>query len=808
MADIRINQLPDENSPVATEVVPIDGATTRKTTIQKLVDIGAPIASQAEAEAGVNATKRMTPLTTKQSIDEFAASAAQGALADTALQPVANRTALKAVDTTKITAVSLKEANREGTFIWTAGDYSSQVTADTQEGRYVKADAIAASSGAWVRSDGATKNLRWYGAVGDGVTDDTTAWEAFQAASGIPSVPAGEYLVNGATKTFLRGVIGNGEYDLVNYAWPEQVTDGGDKQRDALILNSRYIDVGEASLHYGPTLVTQTRIKIEVPDTATDFTNFKQTFGTHDELVLEGYYNFQDDGNHNYSCNSSATRNNMAGLMGSTAHIFYSYDAKETENGHIDGGAALVAAGTITEEEAETLYPDVMGATKTGTAYMQTTRRARYASKGYTLGLEIYSLNQSDDVDTDIPFLNNDATDFEAFDMSLKLTAGGAGAPITHAIGITSLNSKHGYYNGIVFGSTMCRINNDNQGPAGTVGINFAPWRTSNGFGETAVKYGEAYRHHRYVRENCKSRSSQHRFMYEPGDAGLSIECGDSSSYDTYIYFRRGVDTSKDGNYSGQVMRAEISASATTLSLKSNAGFVRLNPNDTASGIVYDASTVRFAASVAGTPRPFLGGADRLWNTVYSETPDINTSDARKKVGIQAIDDEALDAWGEVQYCKYQMLNAFELKGSGARLHTGVIAQRVVEAFENHGLDAYRYGLLCYDEWEATPEERTVNRVKVKEPVYEQVLFKEAWLNTQADPPVMVPAEYTDGDEIEPAVYEEHVTVVPGAPSGNSFGIRYEEALCMEAAYQRRRADRIEAQLASIVDRLAALEAA
>lgn len=68
MADIRINQLPAENSPVASEVVAIDGATTRKTTLEKLVAAGRPLASQAEAEAGVQSTKAMTPLTTAQAI--------------------------------------------------------------------------------------------------------------------------------------------------------------------------------------------------------------------------------------------------------------------------------------------------------------------------------------------------------------------------------------------------------------------------------------------------------------------------------------------------------------------------------------------------------------------------------------------------------------------------------------------------------------------------------------------------------------------------------------------------------------------
>lgn len=91
MADIRINQLPEESVPNPLEYVAIDGETTRKSTIKKIVDAGSPIASQAEAEAGTNAEKRMTPLATKQSIASQVgvtiASQANGALASTAVQP-------------------------------------------------------------------------------------------------------------------------------------------------------------------------------------------------------------------------------------------------------------------------------------------------------------------------------------------------------------------------------------------------------------------------------------------------------------------------------------------------------------------------------------------------------------------------------------------------------------------------------------------------------------------------------------------------------------------------------------------------
>lgn len=72
MADIRINQLPlatGPTSPMQSDFVPIDGTNTRKATLLSLADVINPPASQAEAEAGTDAVKRMTALTTAQAID-------------------------------------------------------------------------------------------------------------------------------------------------------------------------------------------------------------------------------------------------------------------------------------------------------------------------------------------------------------------------------------------------------------------------------------------------------------------------------------------------------------------------------------------------------------------------------------------------------------------------------------------------------------------------------------------------------------------------------------------------------------------
>lgn len=90
---IRPTDLPVRNDPVASEVVPSDnGTTVGGLTLEKLVAAGRPLASKAEAEAGTNPSKAMTPLTTKQAVTARIgvdiASKAQGDKADTALQAI------------------------------------------------------------------------------------------------------------------------------------------------------------------------------------------------------------------------------------------------------------------------------------------------------------------------------------------------------------------------------------------------------------------------------------------------------------------------------------------------------------------------------------------------------------------------------------------------------------------------------------------------------------------------------------------------------------------------------------------------
>ena len=113
-------------------------------------------------------------------------------------------------------------------------------------------------------------------------------------------------------------------------------------------------------------------------------------------------------------------------------------------------------------------------------------------------------------------------------------------------------------------------------------------------------------------------------------------------------------------------------------------------------------------AASAGTSqasfRPTSDNAQRLgssafrWSEVFAGAGSINTSDETSKEQIQAIPQEWLDAWGDVEFYRYKFKDAVVAKGDKARWHIGVVAQRVKAAFEAKGIDAFAIGLLCFDE--------------------------------------------------------------------------------------------------------------
>lgn len=125
--------------------------------------------------------------------------------------------------------------------------------------------------------------------------------------------------------------------------------------------------------------------------------------------------------------------------------------------------------------------------------------------------------------------------------------------------------------------------------------------------------------------------------------------------------------------------------------------------------------TLTFASAlinVTNTFRPTtdnaaeLGGASNRWSVVYAGTGTINTSDERDKQDIKDLSDAekqaAIGVKGLIKSFRFK--DAVAKKGDKARIHFGVMAQEVAEAFKIVGLNPEDYALFCYDEWEEQAE--------------------------------------------------------------------------------------------------------
>ena len=167
--------------------------------------------------------------------------------------------------------------------------------------------------------------------------------------------------------------------------------------------------------------------------------------------------------------------------------------------------------------------------------------------------------------------------------------------------------------------------------------------------------------------------------------------------------------------------------------------------------VIVDSNVLRPAADNTKS----LGNASFRWSVVYAGTGTINTSDERAKQQIVDVSATVMRAWGKVNYVQFKFNDAVETKGDSARWHFGLIAQRIKEAFESEGLDAFAYGILCYDKWDDQYTEE------------------------------MVEAEENLGDGKTIKVMRSTGNKILTQTAGNRYGVRYEEALALECAYLR-----------------------
>lgn len=128
-----------------------------------------------------------------------------------------------------------------------------------------------------------------------------------------------------------------------------------------------------------------------------------------------------------------------------------------------------------------------------------------------------------------------------------------------------------------------------------------------------------------------------------------------------------------------------------------------------------------------------LGMAYARWYAVYAATSQIITSDRTHKQDIEELSEAeervAVACKGLLR--KFKLIQSVEEKGDNARIHFGIIAQDLQQAFIDEGLDPAKYAMFCSDTWyehdgeiytdrsEAPSEATEVTQLGVR---YEQLL--------------------------------------------------------------------------------------
>jgi len=185
------------------------------------------------------------------------------------------------------------------------------------------------------------------------------------------------------------------------------------------------------------------------------------------------------------------------------------------------------------------------------------------------------------------------------------------------------------------------------------------------------------------------------------------------------------------------------------------------------------------------------GTAARRPTQLFAATATIGTSDAREKTPVRELTESEYAVGLQLarEIGAYRWLEAVERKGDNAREHFGQTVQRAMAIFQQHGLDPFAYGAICYDEWEAETVDHPAE--------YEQI-----------ETPAVLDEE---GNEIEPTRYEQGALIREAwtevtLEAGDRYSWRDSELFWLICAAQQRQADELAERQADILARLEALE--
>lgn len=188
------------------------------------------------------------------------------------------------------------------------------------------------------------------------------------------------------------------------------------------------------------------------------------------------------------------------------------------------------------------------------------------------------------------------------------------------------------------------------------------------------------------------------------------------------------VSVARDGDHAGMFNRLTSDGTIVSFhkdgtqvgSIRSYAGARIAIGSTGAAGLLFGGSNIYPATNATVADDTYdLGSASYRFDDIYATNGTIQTSDRNEKQDIDALSDAekrvAVAAKGLLR--KFRWKSAVEEKGDDARIHFGIIAQDLQDAFTAEGLDASRYAMFCSNTWtdEETGEERTRMGVRYSE---------------------------------------------------------------------------------------------
>ena len=178
----------------------------------------------------------------------------------------------------------------------------------------------------------------------------------------------------------------------------------------------------------------------------------------------------------------------------------------------------------------------------------------------------------------------------------------------------------------------------------------------------------------------------------------IGVSSASSGAFTTIDANRTGTDgavisLSKDGTGIGEI--GNVGSGSTYYGSASNSGWLATN-GDT---LQYVFTITEFRPQNDNARD--LGASAKRWDDVYATNGTIQTSDRNEKQDIEELTEAETRVAQKAKTLlrKFRWKSAVEEKGEDARIHFGIIAQDLVQAFEDEGLDAGRYGMFTRDEW-------------------------------------------------------------------------------------------------------------